>query len=128
MTIQELNTLATLLGPDGGRALPGSPLFLGSDGAIPIDRDRTIVVVKGSAAALTLGPAGGENVGRRITITAGSDFAHVVTFSGGAAAHDGTTGPHTTWTSAAFEGSSTTVEAVSPTKWNVVSMNGGAYA
>lgn len=88
-----------------------TPVTIVGDGAIDISVDGTVLLTKGSAAAITIAAPGARNVGRRKTITAGSDFAHVVTFTG-STLRDGTTGTHITWTSAAFRGSSLTVEAV----------------
>jgi hypothetical protein len=65
--------------------------------------------------------------GLRITFTTTTDFAHVVTFTGGTL-WDGTAGANTTWTSAAVQGSSLTVVSVSATKWNVESFNLGTIA
>lgn len=93
-----------------------------ADQAIPITEDATFYITKGSAAALTVAAPGAKNVGRRLTFIGGSDFAHVVTFTG-ATLHDGTTGGHATATSPAFQGGGLTVEAVTAAKWSVVSMN-----
>ena len=54
-----------------------------------------------------------------MTFIGGTDFAHVVTT---VAVHDGTTGAHTTLTSAAFIGSSITLVAFN-SKWMVKSNN-----
>lgn len=104
-----------------------APTELTGDGAIGVTKDSVNYLTKGSAAAVTIAAPGAANIGRRIRITTGSDFAHVVTFTGGTL-HDGTTGGHTTWTAAAFQGSSLEVVAVTAAKWNVVSMNLGAIA
>lgn len=127
MTQAELDAISAALGRNVAKAVVGTPLTIAGDGAIPIDQDRTVLLTKGSAAAITVAAPGAANIGRRITVTAGSDFAHVVTFTG-ATLHDGTTGGHTTWTGAAFQGTSLTFEAVTAAKWNVVSMNLGAIA
>jgi len=84
------------------------------DGAIPVDVDGIYLVTKGSAAALTLAAPGAKNLGRRVTVIAGSDYAHVVTTSGG---HDGTTGAHTALTMVPFIGSKITFTAFSASQW-----------
>lgn len=104
-----------------------TPTTLAGDGAIPVDVDSTTYLTKGSAAAVTVAAPGAANIGRRLKITTGSDFAHVVTFTG-STLHDGTTGGHITWTAAAFQGSSLEVVAVTAAKWSVQSMNLGAIA
>jgi len=104
-------------------ALP--PDILAGDGAIDISMDGNTLLTKGSAAAVTVAAPGAANVGRRRRITTGSDFAHVVTFTG-STLRDGTTGASITWTAAAFRGSSLEILAVDATTWNVISMNLGA--
>lgn len=97
------------------------------DGAIDIARDTTNLLTKGSAAAITIAAPGFNGVGRVIEIVAGSDFAHVVTFTG-STLKNGTTGAKITWTAAAFIGSSITVRAVSATQWVVVAQVLGTVA
>jgi len=94
-------------------------LALAVDGAIPIDVDRTYNITKGSAAALTLAAPGAANVGRKITVRAGTNFAHVVTFTGGTLR--GGTAATATATTAAFAGSGFTAVAVSATVWQLIS-------
>lgn len=101
------------------------PTILAGDGAIDITFDGTTLLTKGSAAAVTVAAPGAANIGRTKRITSGSDFAHVVTFTG-STLRDGTTGASITWTAAAFRGSSLTVQAVDATTWNVLAMNLGA--
>lgn len=109
------------------RFAPEPPDIISGDGAIPIDVDGNTSLTKGSAAAITIAAPGVANIGRRRRITTGSDFAHVVTFTG-STLRDGTTGASITWTAAAFRGSSLEVLAVDATTWNVISMNLGAIA
>jgi len=97
------------------------------DGAIPVDRDSITRLTKGSAAAVTVAAPGAKNIGRRLEIHGGSDFAHVVTFTGSTLV-DGTTGASITWTSAAFAGSSLTVRALTATLWSVIVNNLGTIA
>lgn len=103
------------------------PFALASDQAVPIDEDRTFNITKGSAIAATVAAPGAKNIGRTLTFIAGSDFAHVVTFTG-TTLEDGTTGLNSTWTSAAFAGSSLTVFARTATRWSVVNFNLGTIA
>lgn len=94
------------------------------DGAISLS-SQTALLTKGSAGAYSVAAPG--VAGLRLTITTGSDFAHIVTFTGGTL-WDGTAGANTTWTAAAVQGSSLTVVSISATKWNVVSFNLGLIA
>ena len=57
------------------------PQVLSADGAVDISHDGSALITKGSAAAITVAAPGAKNIGRRKTITSGSDFAHVVTFN-----------------------------------------------
>lgn len=109
-----------------GGALAGNlaPIVrtISGDGAIPVDQDAIILLTKGSAAAVTLAVPGAANVGRKLIITGGSDFAHVVT-AASTSVHDGTTGGHGTLTSPAFQGGTLTLRAVTAAKWNVEANN-----
>lgn len=96
-----------------------------ADGAIPLASGVYVISKAGSASATTIAAPG--VAGLRITITTGSDFAHVVTFTG-ATLWDGTATANSTWTAAAVQGSSLTVVSVSATKWNVESFNLGTIA
>jgi hypothetical protein len=98
---------------------------LAGDGAIPVDKDSITLLTKGSAAAVTVAAPGVGNEGRCLRIQTGSDFAHVVTFTG-STLRDGTTGASITWTAAAFRGSSLVVRAVDSATWSVEAMNLGA--
>jgi hypothetical protein len=100
---------------------------LTGDGAIDITFDSTTLLTKGSAAAVSVAAPGAANIGRKLIILGGSDFAHVVTFTG-STLRDGTTGASITWTSAAFQGSGLVVVAISATGWNVVANNLGVIA
>ncbi len=97
------------------------------DFAAVIKEDRTYYLTKGSAAAVTVAAPGATNIGRKLTFITGSDFAHVVTFTG-STLKDGTTGAKITWTSPAFIGSSITVRAATATLWVVESKNLGTVA
>lgn len=96
------------------------------DGAISV-ASQVAYLTKGSAGAYTLAAPGAAGIGVRITITSGSDFAHVVTFTG-TTLQDGTAGANSTWTAAAVQGTSITVVGVTATKWNVESFNLGTIA
>ncbi len=113
--------------PHLGKFAPDEPMVFTADGVIPIDLDRTISLAKASAGAFSVAAPGQANVGRRLVFLTGSDFAHVVTFTG-TTLEDGTTGLNTTWTSAAFAGSSLVVRARSATRWSVEAFNLGTIA
>lgn len=106
---------------------PEELFLLAADGVVPIDLDRTFLVTKGSAIAASIAAPGAKNIGRKLVLLTGTDFAHVFTFTG-TTLQDGTVGANSTWTSAAVQGSSLTVRAVSATKWNVESFNLGTIA
>jgi hypothetical protein len=91
------------------------------DGAVSLV-SGIVQFTKGSAAAITIAAPGAGFANLRITMIAGSDFAHVVTFTGGTL-WDGTTGANTTVTMTAFKGSSLTVVGLSATLWAVESQN-----
>ena len=92
---------------------------ISGDGAVTI-ASGIVQLTKGSAAAITVAAPSSQD-GTRITIVSNSDFAHVVTFTGGTLL-DGTTGANTTATFAAFKGASITVIASGAT-WLVESIN-----
>jgi len=124
MTPQEQGELSSVLGANLARALSMSIVTLPADGAIAIDKDATYLLTKGSAAAMTLADPGADNIGRRIGIVAGSDFAHVVTTT--AALANGTA-VKSVWTSAAFTGSAVTLRAISATLWAVEANQLGVF-
>lgn len=97
-----------------------------ADGAVSI-ATQVAYLTKGSAGAYTVAAPGAAGIGVRITLTTGTDFAHVTTFTG-TTLQDGTAGANTTWTSAAVQGSSLTIVGVTATKWNVESFNLGTIA
>jgi hypothetical protein len=99
---------------------------ISGDGAVTLV-PSTVYLTKGSAAAITVAAPGTAGIGTVITITTGSNFAHVVTFTG-TTLNDGTAGANSTWTSAAVQGSSITFVGVTATLWNVVSFNLGTIA
>ena len=105
----------------------GLPLVtvMAADGAIA-SAPGTVVLTKGSAAAMTLAAPTAAQAGTVINIVAGSDYAHVVTATG--LIDDGVTGgSKNKWTAAAFIGSSITLMAYN-LKWVVISKNLGATA
>ena len=79
-----------------------------SDGAISLT-SGTHHITKSSAAALSVAAPSSQD-GERLVIQSGSDFAHVITFTG-STLRDGTTGAHVTATFAAFTGACLTVVA-----------------
>lgn len=119
--------LAAVIGGGGAQQVDGLLTTMSGDGAAALVPGATISITKGSAAAISVAAPGAAMIGKRLTFIAGSDFAHVVTFTG-TTLGDGTTGLNTTWTSAAFMGSSLTVVGVSATRWAVVSFNIGTIA
>jgi hypothetical protein len=96
-------------------------LSIGANGVIAVPtRNTTYVIMKGSAlASSTLADPGAGQNGLEVTFIGGTDFAHVITTVN---AFDGTTGAHTTLTSAAFKGSSITLVAYNA-GWYVKSNN-----
>jgi hypothetical protein len=96
------------------------PALLAADGAIPIVTGA-YVITKGSAAALTLAAPTAAQAGTRLTVMAGTAFAHVITATG--LLDDGITGgSKTTATFGAFVGASIELLAYN-LKWIVVSKN-----
>jgi hypothetical protein len=71
------------------------------------------------AAAMTVAAPTSALNGTRLTITSGTNFAHVVTFTGSTLL-DGTTGANLTATMTAFAGSTLVVEARG-TNWYLIS-------
>jgi len=122
MNLAEADKLAGLLGGQAARNIAPPVNILSGDGAIAVDVDSITLLTKGSAAAVTLALPGAANIGRKIIITGGSDFAHVVT-AASTGVHDGTTGGHGTLTSPAFQGGTLTLRAVTAAKWNVEANN-----
>lgn len=91
---------------------------ISGDGAITI-ASGVVVLTKGSAAAITLAAPSSQN-GTRITVISTTDFAHVITVTGGL--WDGTAGANTTATFSAVRGASCTFVAQG-TAWYVESLN-----
>src|SRR5688572_6104810 len=83
---------------------------IGANGVIAVPTRHTWYTInKGSAlASSTFANPAADQDGLTVTFTGITDFAHVITT---VAVHDGTTGAHTTLTSAAFAGSSLTLRA-----------------
>jgi hypothetical protein len=84
-----------------------------ADGAIALTTGFH-TVSKTSAAAMTVAAPTAAQDGTRLVISAGTNFAHVITFTGSTLL-DGTTGANLTVTMTAFIGSSITVYARSGT-------------
>lgn len=96
------------------------------DGAVTVV-PQVAYLTKTSAGAYTIAAPGAAGIGVVITFSTGTDFAHVVTFTG-TTLQDGTVGANSTWTAAAVQGSSLTVVGATATKWNVVNFNLGTIA
>ena len=107
---------------DAPAASAGSPKAYAVDGAIDI-RTHTALLTKGSAGAYSV--AAPVQDGIILTLIAGSNFAHVVTFTGSTLL--GGVAAKITWTSAAFIGSTLVVQSLAG-KWVMISMNLGAVA
>lgn len=127
----QAGTVRTLVSTDGTQTLTNKSFVstvqtIAGDGAVTL-ASGLVLLTKGSAAAISVAAPGASGIGMRITITTGSDFAHVVTFTG-TTLQDGTAGANSTWTAAAVQGSSITFVGVSATKWNVESFNLGTIA
>ena len=103
------------------------PTSITADGALVISEDGTYLLSKTSALALSVAAPGAINVGRRIRLIVGTDFAHVVTFTG-STLRDGTTGAKITWTTVAFTGCSLEIVAITALLWAVQSKNLGTVA
>lgn len=81
-----------------------------ANGAIALTTGLHAIEKTGSAAAMTVAAPTAAQDGVELTIIGNTDFAHVITFTGGTLL-DGTTGANTTATLAAFKGSGVTVVA-----------------
>lgn len=127
MTFLQFQKLASVLGAVAASIFGGPPIAIDVDGALPITKNATYLLTKGSALALSVAAPGAANVGREITLLGGSDFQHIVTFTG-ATLWDGTAGGNLTWTTTAVQGCSLTFVAISATKWNVKSFNLGTIS
>lgn len=122
MTDAERTAIQNILGANAAGNLAPPLITLSADGAIPIDRDVIVNLTKGSAAAMTLAVPGAGNIGRKIIIMTGTDFAHVVT-AASTSVNDGTTGGHGTLTGPAFIGGTLTLRARTAALWQVEANN-----
>lgn len=113
-------TSATITGSvaTGQTVLPTATAYATNGAVSPADIWATLT--KGSAGAYTLAAPGASNVGKIITITAGSAFAHVLTVTG-------LVGGNTlTFTNAI--GHTVQLLAVSATVWGIISIAGAAQS
>lgn len=96
-------------------------LNVGQNGVIAVPkRNTTYNLNKGAAlASTTLADPGKDQDGLILRFLTTTDYAHVITT---VSCHDGTTGAHTTCTSAAYAGASLTLIAAGG-KWMVLSNN-----
>lgn len=125
-----LGTQAQIAGALGGaaaRELTGDLTIQAIDGAAVLTPGAIYYITKGSAIALSVAAPGAGMIGKMMTFLTGSDFAHVVTFTG-ATLWDGTAGGNSTWTATAVQGCALTVIGVTATKWAVVGFNLGTIA
>lgn len=121
------------MGSQGGALLPKQPqsfpyviVTMTGDGVLTVG-PWTYWLTKGSAAAITLPVPTASQIGMELIVIAGSAFAHVVTGTG--LLDNGTTGgPHNTWTSAAFIGSSVTLEVMPNLRYTVTGQTLGTVA
>lgn len=90
---------------------------IGANGAVAVPIRNTVYFInKASALATsTFADPGADQNGLMVTFIGTTDYAHVLTT---VSVHDGTTGAHTTLTSAAYAGSSLTLIA-NGAKWYV---------
>ena len=110
-------------GADGPGYVIGKPVVYSADGAISPNAGFA-VLTKGSAGAYTLAAPTVDGIA--LEITAGSAFAHVVTAT--SLIQDGVTGgAKSSWTSAAFVGSSLKLRSYNGT-WYVIGKNLGTIA
>lgn len=121
MTQADVDKLTGLIGGSLGNQLGQAFFSLAVDGAIPLGQDATILLTKGTAGAYTLAAPSAAQVGRKLTLIAGSNAAHVVT-SAAANIGDGTTGLNTTLTFAAFIGASVVIQANAANQWVVLAL------
>lgn len=105
-----------------GQVTPQVTVISG-DGAITIE-SGVVVLTKGGAAAITLAAPSSQN-GKMITITSTTDFAHVVTVTGGM--WDGTATTNTTVTFPVVAGGAVTLMAYG-TDWYVINNQGTTIA
>lgn len=116
LTLNGTATGATVIGK--GRVTPSVQTISG-DGAITI-QSGTVVLTKGSAAAITLAAPSSQD-GTTITVTSTTDFQHVITVTGGM--WDGTATTNTTATFPAVAGGAITLIAFG-TDWYVLNLQG----
>jgi hypothetical protein len=108
---------------------PGLVIVLPGDALVDPDvlGVATYWLTKATAAAITLVAASTVPSGTQITFMAGTAVAHVVTAQSGGI-FDGTTAAKTKWTSAAFIGSSITLQAMPNGGWGVMAQQLGTVA
>lgn len=124
MNADERQIIENKLGPVANSIAPVLITMVDSDvdAVIPIDRDAFVHLTEAEAGAYTLAVPGAANIGRRLVLCGGSDFAHVVT-AASTSVRDGTTGGHGTLTSPAFQGGTLTLRAVTAAIWQVEANN-----
>ena len=101
--------------------LPLATVLTGATDAIPIATSLVVIARAGAVNATTLAAPTAAQNGTRLTITAGTAYAHTITATG--LLHDGVTGgAKTTATFAAFLGASIELVAYNE-KWHVINKN-----
>jgi hypothetical protein len=120
LTLNGTATGATIIG--NGRVTPSVQTITG-DGAITV-QSGVVLLTKGSAAAVTLAAPSSQD-GTVIEITSTTDFAHVVTVTGGL--WDGTATTNTTITFPVVAGGAVRIIAFG-TDWYVLSNQGTTIA
>lgn len=127
MTNDQVQALNSVIGGQAA-GIDGTLTPYAADSAIALVPDSINYLNKaGSAGAYSVAAPGAGMIGKRMTFLTGSDFAHVVTFTG-TTLQDGTAGANSTWTATAVQGCALTVMGVTALKWNVVSFNLGTIA
>ncbi len=122
------------MGAQGGAFLPKQPMgsldpvtIVPGDAVVTGVIPMTYWLTKGSAAAIALAAPTAAQIGTQVSFVAGTAFAHVVTCT--SAIDNGVTGgAKSAWTSAAFVGSSITLEAMPNLHWVVMALVLGAVA
>ena len=98
--------------------IPLATVLAGATDEIPIATSLVVIARAGAVNATTLAAPTTAQNGTRLTITAGTAYAHTIT-AAGATIRDGTTGTHDTVTFGAHVGS--TIELVAYNQlWHVV--------
>lgn len=118
-----LDTIDSIIAARTANVAPGQNVvtLASGDGAISV-KTGTVVITKGSAAALTLAaPTAGTDDGKILRVVSATAFAHVVTTPANNIL-DGTSSTKDTATFAAHAGASIVLEAYNG-NWSLLSLN-----